>query len=302
MTAHDGVRSVLLIDCHAVILDGLAAALNQRTYWVATAATSWDEALAGLGETAPDFCIVEPALPGGGAEGIAQLVQQCPDSLVVVLTGNESPGLLNQALAAGATGYIHKTRSIAVVLGVLERVWDGEIVIEASFLRQRDEPDPPRLEVERLVHYLTPREWECLGYVAAGYATEGIAAHLGVSRTTVRSHVQSVLVKLGVHSRLEAAALVSRYGLAEHHAAPQAVHPVARSVARAVPHPGQRDGLGHRDSVTRHDGPTRHDVPTRHDGLAIHDGAVHRDGATHRDGAVHREGVAHHEGGSRLIR
>lgn len=80
--------------------------------------------------------------------------------------------------------------------------------------------DPPPAELAHLVRYLTPRERECLAHLAAGHDTAVIAEKLGVSRTTVRTHVQSVLVKLGVHSRLEAAALASRYGLVDQQSSP----------------------------------------------------------------------------------
>jgi len=81
---------------------------------------------------------------------------------------------------------------------------------------------PPRLagplgsqELRLLATYLTPRELECLALLASGFGTTLIARRLGVSTMTIRSHVQAVLTKLGVHSRLEAASLAIRYGLVD---------------------------------------------------------------------------------------
>jgi DNA-binding NarL/FixJ family response regulator len=88
----------------------------------------------------------------------------------------------------------------------------GEVVVDVP-----KAPTSRRLagqdSVQRLAAYLTDRERECLGLLVEGLDTAGMAAKLGVSRATVRTHVQSLLTKLGVHSRLEAASFAVRYRL-----------------------------------------------------------------------------------------
>lgn len=214
-------RDIVLVDSHCIFLDGLIAILHPAGYQVVATATSWAEATKTLKERKPQLVIVETALSDStGATGIPLLISHSPRTLVVVLTSDESASQLNAALAVGAAGYIHKTRNSTVLLNAISRVLAGEIVIEGSFMRDAFPSDPPPAELAHLVRYLTPRERECLAHLAAGHDTAVIAEKLGVSRTTVRTHVQSVLVKLGVHSRLEAAALASRYGLVDQQSSP----------------------------------------------------------------------------------
>jgi DNA-binding NarL/FixJ family response regulator len=133
---------------------------------------------------------------------------------VVVLTARNDPALMGAALDAGALGFLHKSRGINVLLDVVRRVAADEVVVEGSFARRRT-PDDGSAALRRLAGYLTERERECLGMLVAGLDTNGMASRLGVSQTTVRSHVQAVLAKLGVHSRLEAATLAMRHGLCD---------------------------------------------------------------------------------------
>lgn len=207
-------RTVILVDSHVIFLDGLTAILNTAGFQVVAAATSFSDAIAALKEKQPRLCVVEPAVAdSSGPAEISVLASHSPRTLMVVLTSDESPHRLNAALAVGVAGYVHKTRGAAVFLDVISRVFKGEVVIEGSFVRPQNSAENPPPELANLVRYLTPRERECLHLLTDGYDTATMARHLGVSLTTVRTHVQAVLVKLGVHSRLEAAALATRYGL-----------------------------------------------------------------------------------------
>jgi two-component system nitrate/nitrite response regulator NarL len=115
-------------------------------------------------------------------------------------------------LRAGAAGYVHKTRGVSAVIAAIDRVLRGEVVVDvpkvSGAARSAEEND-----AHRLAAYLTAREWQCLGLIVEGLDTTAMATKLGVSRTTVRTHVQSLLTKLGVHSRLEAASFAVRYRL-----------------------------------------------------------------------------------------
>ncbi|MGH8860672.1 MAG: response regulator transcription factor, partial [Jatrophihabitantaceae bacterium] len=92
---------------------------------------------------------------------------------------------------------------------------------EASLARERATGSREDVRVRKLAGYLTPREHECLAMVVSGLDTAAMSRRLGVSRTTIRSHVQAMLMKLDVHSRLEAAALAVQHGLVtDAHAAP----------------------------------------------------------------------------------
>jgi DNA-binding NarL/FixJ family response regulator len=117
---------------------------------------------------------------------------------------------MRAALDAGASGYVHKSRGPVTLLEAIRRVLDGEVVVEGSFARPAATGPNEHAGLVRLVGSLTPRQYECLELLAEGKGTVAIANHLGVSVMTVRSHVQAVLSKLGVRSRLEAASLMTK--------------------------------------------------------------------------------------------
>jgi two-component system nitrate/nitrite response regulator NarL len=116
-------------------------------------------------------------------------------------------------MRCGAAGYVHKTRGVSVLKQTIDRVLDGEVVVEVPSASSV----PPQLAQDRdalrLAAYLTGRERQCLELLVEGHDTAAIVAELGVSAATVRTHVQALLNKLGVHSRLEAAAFAVQHGL-----------------------------------------------------------------------------------------
>jgi two-component system nitrate/nitrite response regulator NarL len=140
-----------------------------------------------------------------------------PGTKVVVVTALEDPAVVATALAAGACGYVPKTRAVDDLLDVLQRAAAGELVMpEADLapvlaeLQAGRVPPSGRLGLRRL----TPRESEILRALAAGDQIPEIAEHLGITALTVQSHVKNILAKLGVHSRLEAVTLAWRHGFA----------------------------------------------------------------------------------------
>ena len=196
-----------------MLMDGIAEVLTRAGYAVLGSASTWPALADLMMTTRPHLCVVDMKLVAGeGAGGLATLRGLSPTTSVVVLTADSDPELLQGALRAGVAGYVHKTRGVATLVDALSRVAAGEVVIEGSFARPSERPKAPA-HLAQLVSYLTPREKECLELLTEGRSTLAMANALGVSRTTVRTHIQAVLTKLGAHSRLEAAALVTRHGL-----------------------------------------------------------------------------------------
>jgi len=205
---------IVLADDQVVVLDALTAFLTQFGHRVAGTAGSCAAMVHCVTSLAPDVCITGNRYPDGeGVKAIEMLSELSPQTKLVMLTGQSDADTMRRALAAGAAGYVHKSRGGAVLLDVVHRVCNGEIVVEGSFLRPRQPEPDDRPDLRRLAGYLTRRERDCLALLVEGLDTTSMAKRLGLSRTTVRTHVQSVLTKLGVHSRLEAASLTIRYGL-----------------------------------------------------------------------------------------
>jgi two-component system nitrate/nitrite response regulator NarL len=205
---------IVLADDELVLLDALSAMLAQIGHRVVATVGSCRALLQCVSARRPDVCVIGTRYPDGdGVDTIETLSELSPETKVVMLTNDTDAATMRRALAAGACGYVHQSRGAHVLIDVIRRVAHEEIVVEGSFLRPLSNDAPERPQLWRLAAYLTQRESECLALLVEGLDTSCMATRLGVSPTTVRTHVQSVLTKLGVHSRLEAASVATRYGL-----------------------------------------------------------------------------------------
>ena len=216
----DGRRvRILLADSHSLFREAMRVVLeSEGDLRVVSEAGDAAEAVAEAERTQPDLALVDVAL--GGHEGLkaARIIRErLPGCRVVIVSGAEDPDLLEQALEAGARGFVSKSSPLRELLDVTRAVHRGEIQVPqrmlgellARLLRRRREQD----EVLRRVARLTRREREVLRLMAGGAGTEAIARTLVISPQTARTHIQNILAKLQVHSRLEAAALVNGAGI-----------------------------------------------------------------------------------------
>jgi two-component system, NarL family, nitrate/nitrite response regulator NarL len=214
---HQGVGrmiEVVIGDDHAVFLDALSTVLTQQGTAV-TKATTIPGTVSAVRARQPDVCLVDRHFATGhdGLDALAEISGASPRTKVLVLSADGDSDTVMRAMRAGAAGYVHKTRGVSVLKQTIERVLRGEIVVEVpaapgirpQLARQRD--------ALRLAAYLTARERKCLELLVEGQDTAAMVSSLGVSAATVRTHVQGLLTKLGVHSRLEAAAFAVRHGL-----------------------------------------------------------------------------------------
>jgi two-component system, NarL family, nitrate/nitrite response regulator NarL len=206
------MTSLVLGDDHGVFLDALAAVLGQHGYTVAVSRTIAGT-LTAVRERKPDVCLLDRYFAGADSiEVVGELRDASPDTKILVLSADPGPDGVARALQSGAAGYLHKTRGVASVTTAIDRVRRGEVVIDVP----RSPPGQRSQrwdDLRRLASYLSRRERDCLGLMVDGLNTSAMADELGVSQATVRTHVQAVLTKLGVHSRLEAASLAVRYRL-----------------------------------------------------------------------------------------
>jgi two-component system, NarL family, nitrate/nitrite response regulator NarL len=207
------VARLVLGDDHVVFLDALSTVLAQHGYVTGVVARSPGEMIAAVRREQPDACLIDRHVAlDGDAQTIGRLRAASERTSVIVLSANPATEAVGRALDAGASGYVHQSRGIDALVSALGRVLSGEVVIDVP-----DAP-PSRRPVEqnhalRLASHLTSRERECLLMLVEGLDTAAMVRRLGVSRTTVRTHLQAVLTKLGVHSRLEAASFAVRHRL-----------------------------------------------------------------------------------------
>lgn len=208
------MTSIVLGDDHGVFAESLVSVLAGEGFTVLAVATTLTGTIDALRDHRPRVCLLDRHFnDGDGVVAISDVIAASPGTRVLILTADGDTDLILQAVQAGACGYVHKTWGVRALVEAVERIINGEIVIEApKQARQRT----LSAEARRLAAYLTARERECLELLVEGLDTRAMTAKLGVSATTIRSHVQAVLAKLGAHSRLEAAALAVRYNLVDH--------------------------------------------------------------------------------------
>jgi len=206
------VARLVLGDDHVVFLDALSSVLVQHGYVTGAVARSPAEMIAAVRREQPDACLIDRHVAlDSDVQTISRLREASERTSVIVLSANPATEAVGRAMDAGASGYVHQSRGIDALVSALERVLSGEIVIDVPDAPPRRTPEPNH--ALRLAAHLTGRERQCLLMLVEGLDTAAMVERLGVSRTTVRTHLQAVLTKLGVHSRLEAASFAVRHRL-----------------------------------------------------------------------------------------
>lgn len=207
---------ILLVDDHTLFRSGIRLLLQRNTdFAVVGEASDGLEGVKRARELKPDIVLLDLHMPGiSGLEAIQLILQDAPDCQVVLLTVSEDAEDLSVALKNGAAGYLLKNIDADYLLNALRRAHAGDSVISeamtAKLVAQFRNPAPVRgHETEKL----TPREREILGELAAGLANKEIARKLDVAESTVKIHLQSILKKLGVHNRVQAAIYAVEHGI-----------------------------------------------------------------------------------------
>ncbi|MCP9962663.1 LuxR C-terminal-related transcriptional regulator [Streptomyces somaliensis] len=220
-----GVRLVV-VDDHRLLAEALASALKLRGHRVLAAAAPAAGAAELVVSRAPEVCLLgtaDPAEPGA-LDPVVRIRRERPQVSVLVLGPVPSPRGIAAAFAAGACGYVRHDERIEGVERAIAKARAGEVAVtpqllQGAFAELLNPTAAPDDEGRRLLRMLTPREVEVLVRVAEGEDTRVVAAGMGIAPSTARTHVQRVLMKLGVGSRLEAAALAARTGLLDRAAA-----------------------------------------------------------------------------------
>lgn len=165
-------------------------------------------------EHRPDVVLMDLGLPGQSGIVVGERILEAqPETKVVALTALEDAQMVKEALRAGFAGYVTKETAPERFERAIRSVVDGQVVVPMNLGRRLFRGGGPRSPDELLASQLTTRELEVLSLLAEGESSRRIAEKMRVSPNTVRTHVQNILAKLQVHSRLEAAAFAVRSGL-----------------------------------------------------------------------------------------
>jgi two-component system nitrate/nitrite response regulator NarL len=203
---------LVLADAHEIFVDALRAVLPEQGFAVVGSANTLAATFTTIRRHQPDVCLLDRHFADGdGIEAIGKLLEACDRMKVIMLTADGGGRGMQDALDSGATGYVDKCCGLTALINAIHAVMVGEVIAEVA---AAEAPRPSgNAEAHRLAAHLTTRERECLRLLVDGDGTTAMAKRLGVSSTTIRTHVQAILTKLGVHSRLEAASFALRHGL-----------------------------------------------------------------------------------------
>lgn len=203
---------VLIVDDHVMVRRGLATFLRAFSdLALAGEAGSGEEAVRLSSELQPDVILMDMMLPGmNGPAAIRVIRQRQPGIQILALTSFKEGDLIREALEAGAIGYLLKDISADELASAIRAAHSGRATLSPeatqSLVQRTNQPRPSGFE-------LTERERMVLDLMVEGLSNTQIAARLVVSPSTVKSHVSSILTKLGVSSRTEAVTLALRQRL-----------------------------------------------------------------------------------------
>jgi len=208
---------LLVVDDHEVVRQGLVALLDRRpNFQVVAQAGTVEDALAQARLHQPDIVIMDVRLPdGSGVEACREIRADLPDTRVVMLTSFPDDEAVLSAIVAGAAGYLLKQIRARDLVSALEAVGRGEslldpAVTERVLARVRQIASG---EIHDELAGLTPQERKILMLVAEGKTNKTIAAEIFLSDKTVKNYVSSILAKLNLERRAQAAAFVARHRL-----------------------------------------------------------------------------------------
>ena len=200
---------VLIVDDHPMFREGMSNLLTSLPgFQLAGQAATGEEAVRLASEAEPDVVLMDIGMPKmNGIEATRALLDVCPSARVLVLTMYEEPESVFAALRAGAAGYLLKDAESDDIVRAIEAVARGEAIFGpavarrlADFFQGSRVPKSPAAFPE-----LTARETEVLDLISRGMTNEEMATHFGVSLKTVQNHVSTVLAKLHVVDRTQAA-------------------------------------------------------------------------------------------------
>ena len=216
MTQDERVIRLLVVDDHEVVRQGLVALLSKRpNLQVVAEAGTVAEAIEAARRFQPELVVMDVRLPdGSGIEACREIRAERPETRVVMLTSYPDEDAVLSAIVAGASGYLLKQVRARDLVDALERVARGESLLDPAVtgrvlervrrIATGDQPDE--------LAQLTPQERKILALVAEGKTNKEIAAEVFLSDKTVKNYVSSILGKLNLERRAQAAAYMAKIG------------------------------------------------------------------------------------------
>jgi DNA-binding NarL/FixJ family response regulator len=211
----DGRIDVMLVDDHAIWRGGVRSMLEDTEFEVVGEAGSGREALHVARQVHPQLTLLDIRMVGGdGLDALVALKQEFPMMAVIMLTTYDNPTYMARAVAGGAAGYLLKGTERDEMLDALRAVAQGDTLLSAQELvRALRGVSETAIGSRDLIIPLTTREEEVLRLLSTGLSNKDMATVLFVAESTIKTHVEHILGKLGVSDRVQAAVWAARHGL-----------------------------------------------------------------------------------------
>jgi DNA-binding NarL/FixJ family response regulator len=206
---------VLIVDDHKLFADAIGPSLQRQGIEVIGVATNGSDAIDAVRRDPPDAVLIDIGLPDQSGLAVGSTILEIqPNAIVIAVTVLDDPRMMKQAARAGFHGFLTKDTNLQKFVSSVRAALEGEMVFPRIVARSRD-AGPGTRQTALLGEQLTEREREVLVLLSRGATSRGVAEALGIAPNTVRTHVQNILTKLQVHSRLEAVAFAVRTGVVE---------------------------------------------------------------------------------------
>jgi len=210
---------ILIADDHALVRRGISEVLRSRLGWkIVGEAANGREAVEKAIKLKPDVAVIDIGMPElDGIEVTRQILEDVPDTKVLMLTDHESEEMVRRALDAGASGYLFKSDPADYLLKAVKVITEGKHfltpkVLEIALIGSLKSGNQPERS-EQLQNQLSPREAEITRLLVTGRANKEIAAALGISVRTVETHRSRIMLKLGFHTLAELIHYAYRLGM-----------------------------------------------------------------------------------------
>ncbi len=207
--------TVLLVDDHAIWRGGVKSMLDDTEFRVVGEASSGPEGVEKVRELQPRLVLLDIRMAGGdGLDALGAIRAENAATSVVMLTTYDNPTYMARAVAGGASGYVLKGVGRDELLDALRKVAGGEMLLAAKDLTRilRGVSESAALAKD-LIQPLSEREIEVLRLLSTGLSNKEIAPLLFISESTIKTHVEHIIRKLGVADRVQAAVWAARHGL-----------------------------------------------------------------------------------------
>ena len=208
---------VIIIDDHTLFREGLQRLLVRHEIDVISSVSNGEDGIKSIKKLEPDIVLLDLRMPNVNGIDVLKNIRVHNKSLpVVMLTTSDDEKDLIEAFRNGASGYLLKDMEPDDLVVALRDVLKGETIVAPNLvqiLAKFHQGDDTEINITNLIATLTPRENEILELLAEGQSNKLIAKNLGISDGTVKLHVKSILRKLEIHSRVEAAVIAVEHGL-----------------------------------------------------------------------------------------